>query len=84
MLSVRLVYKLLPLDNLLNKYNKIQLDSYFLKLFINGVSIQDRALIKELDNNCSLYRVYDISNNFIGIGNFTNKSFKADKLFVTR
>ena len=75
---------ILPLDSLLNKYNKIQLDTYFLKLFINGVSIQDRALIDELDNNYTLYRVYDIDNNFIGIGRFANKSFKADKVFITR
>lgn len=75
---------ILPLESLLIKYNKVQLDPYFLKLFINGVSIQDRSLINELDNNYSLYRVYDISNNFIGIGRFRSKSFKADKVFITR
>ncbi|MGM9973461.1 MAG: tRNA pseudouridine(55) synthase TruB [Clostridiaceae bacterium] len=75
---------ILPLESLLIKYKKIQLDSYFLKLFINGVSIQDRNLVNKLDNNYYLYRVYDTRNNFIGIGRFVNNSFKADKVFIAR
>ncbi len=75
---------ILPLESLLIKYKKIQLDSYFLKLFINGVSIQDRNLVDKLDNNYYLYRVYDARNNFIGIGRFVNNSFKADKVFIAR
>ncbi|QAT40206.1 tRNA pseudouridine(55) synthase TruB [Clostridium sp. JN-9] len=72
---------LISIENALEKYKKINLDKRFKKLLINGVKMNDPALIDNVDENV-IYRVYS-DNDFIGLGLRTSKEFKIIKLLNT-
>ena len=72
---------LISIENALEKYKKINLDKRFKKLLINGVKMNDPALIDNVEQNVK-YRVYS-DNQFIGLGLRTSKEFKIIKLLIT-
>lgn len=72
---------LISIENALEKYNKINLDKRFRKLLINGVKMNDPALIDNVKENV-IYRVYS-DNQFIGLGRRTSNEFKIIKLLIT-
>jgi tRNA pseudouridine55 synthase len=72
---------LISIENALEKYKKINLDKRFKKLLINGVKMNDPALIDNVEENV-IYRVYS-DNQFIGLGLRTSKEFKIIKLLIT-
>lgn len=72
---------LINIENALEKYNKINLDKRFKKLLINGVKMNDPALIDNVKENV-IYRVYS-DNQFIGLGRRTSNEFKIIKLLIT-
>lgn len=80
--SENIVDYIIPIDEALNCFEKIVVDSYFEKLFINGVPIMDKRLTKETLNENTYYRVYGENTKLIGIGLYKNKSFKLDKLLL--
>lgn len=72
---------LISIENALEKYKKINLDKRFKKLLINGVKMNDPALIDNVVENV-IYRVYS-DNQFIGLGLRNSKEFKIIKLLIT-
>lgn len=72
---------LISIEDALEKYNKINLDKRFKKLLINGVKMNDPALIDNVKENV-IYRVYS-DNQFIGLGRRTSNEFKIIKLLIT-
>ncbi len=72
---------LISIENALEKYKKVNLDKMFKKLLINGVKMNDPALIDNVEENV-IYRVYS-DNDFIGLGLRTSKEFKIIKLLIT-
>ncbi len=73
---------LITMEDALDKYPVFTIDDYFLKLFINGVAIQDSRLIIQLPKNERLFRVYSSAGLFTGLGRLNNNTFKAEKLFL--
>ena len=56
--------------------------SRFSKLLINGVKVFDKRLTKENIEVGKLYRVYDDSGIFIGLGKSDHQGFKIEKLLI--
>lgn len=61
-------------------YKPIVFNSKFEKLLLNGVTIQNPFIIKDIEENI-LYKVY-MEERFIGIGKKTEKGFKVEKLLI--
>ncbi|WP_097025493.1 tRNA pseudouridine(55) synthase TruB [Clostridium peptidivorans] len=61
-------------------YKPIVFSNKFEKLLLNGVTIQNPFVIKDIEENI-LYKVY-IEERFIGIGKKTEKGFKVEKLLI--
>lgn len=74
--------KLIPIDEALNKYQKVEVNEKFKKLLINGVNVFDKRLNNDKLEMDKLYRVYDEEGNFLGIGQRDIKGFKLKKLLV--
>lgn len=74
---------LIPMDKALNEYPEIYLDEKYEKLVFNGVTIKDKSLLNDIEND-RLYRVYLKNNEFIGIGIKNSVGFKIAKLLVQR
>jgi tRNA pseudouridine55 synthase len=72
---------LISIENALDKYKQINLDKRFKKLLINGVKMNDPALIDMVEENV-IYRVYT-DNQFIGLGLKISNEFKIIKLLIT-
>lgn len=72
---------LLPLEKVFEKYKVLRVNQKFERLLINGVAIQDKALVKGVLENIK-YAVYSESEVFIGIGTLEEKGFKLTKLFI--
>lgn len=70
---------IIPMDEAL-KYKPIVFSNKFEKLLLNGVTIQNPFVIKDIEENI-LYKVY-IEDRFIGIGKKTEKGFKIEKLLI--
>ncbi|GKX66313.1 tRNA pseudouridine(55) synthase TruB [Inconstantimicrobium mannanitabidum] len=73
---------IIPMDEALNCFKKLVVDSYFEKLLINGVRIMDKRLTSEELIEGTYYRVYNKDSIFIGVGLYKDKSFKIDKLLL--
>lgn len=74
---------LIPMDKALSEYPEIHLDEKYEKLVFNGVTIKDKSLLNDIEND-RLYRVYLKNNEFIGIGVKNSMGFKIVKLLVQR
>lgn len=72
---------LIPVEKVFEKYEKLELDSKFGRLALNGVCIKDISLLHKLQNDI-LYRVYDENNKFIGLGQKNSNGFKIVKMFI--
>ncbi|MFX0549064.1 tRNA pseudouridine(55) synthase TruB [Hathewaya histolytica] len=71
---------IIPTENIFENFIKVELDTYFEKLFINGVPIKDKRLTSKIMEN-GLYRVYNINGLFLGLGNREKDYFKLESLF---
>ncbi|MCY6483928.1 tRNA pseudouridine(55) synthase TruB [Clostridium aestuarii] len=72
---------LIPLDEALDKYKKINVTSKVAKLLINGVEIQNQNLLKKFELN-KMYRFYTEDEKFIGIGMRKDTGLKIKKLLL--
>lgn len=63
--------KIISIEELFKSKNKIVLDKRKLELFLNGVKL---TFVKPND----LYKIYNESNNFIGIGIIKDNLLKRD------
>jgi len=72
---------LLPMDEALHMYEKKYFDDSAEKLLINGVTIKDDSLTKNIEKNI-IYRVYLKNNTFIGLGKKDECGFKIIKLLL--
>ena len=70
---------MIPMDEALT-YKPIVFNNKFEKLLLNGVTIQNPFVIKDIEEDI-LYKVY-IEDRFIGIGKKTEKGFKIEKLLI--
>lgn len=70
---------IIPIDGALT-YKSMVFSNKFEKLLLNGVTIQNPFIIKDIEENI-LYKVY-IEDRFIGIGKKTEKGFKVEKLLI--
>lgn len=67
-------------EEALSKYEKIEIDEYFIRLLKNGVKVKDKRLLDKIKSN-DILRVYE-ENKFIGLGQKTKEEFKIIKLLV--
>lgn len=72
---------IIPIEEGLNKYDKISFSGNCKKLLLNGVKINNEYLIKNIELN-KLYRVYLDEKNFVGLGIRDDSGFKITKLLV--
>lgn len=72
---------LISIDECLREYESIQFDKQFEKLLINGLSIMDPRVLSKVREN-TVYKVYDINGEVIGLGSLTVKGFKIIKLLT--
>ena len=73
---------IISIEDVLDQYEKLIILDKFSKLLINGVKVFDKSLTKEKISFNKLYRVYDESGNFIGLGKGDYKGFKIEKLLI--
>lgn len=73
---------IISIEDALNSFEKLVINEGFSKLLINGVKVYDRRLcsLKIVENK--LYRVYDESNIFLGLGKADLNGFKLEKLLL--
>lgn len=67
-------------EEALSKYEKIEIDEYFIRLLKNGVKVKDKRLLDKIKSN-DILRVYE-ENKFIGLGQKNKEEFKIIKLLV--
>ncbi|WP_204597268.1 tRNA pseudouridine(55) synthase TruB [Clostridium pascui] len=70
---------IIPMNEALTYKSRV-FSNKFEKLLLNGVTIQNPFVIKDIEENI-LYKVY-IEDRFIGIGKKTEKGFKVEKLLI--
>lgn len=73
---------IISIEDALDSYEKLIVLSRFSKLLINGVKVFDKRLTKENIEIGKLYRVYDESGIFIGLGKSDHQGFKIEKLLI--
>ena len=77
----RLTEMLIPLDRAFESYEKTTLGQWETKLYKNGVKLRpEQSGIKELADG-GLYRVYGSDGSFLGIGVYSEGSFRSFKNF---
>lgn len=74
--------KLITIEEALQNFPKLTVNSSFTKLLVNGVNVFDKRLTNEKREQGVLYRVYDSEGFFIGLGRQEDKGFKIEKLLV--
>jgi tRNA pseudouridine55 synthase len=72
---------IIPIEEGLDKYDKISFSSKCEKLLLNGVKINNEYLIKNIEFD-KLYRVYLDGKKFVGLGIRDDNGFKITKLLV--
>jgi tRNA pseudouridine55 synthase len=72
---------IISLDEVFDKFPKLVVNEKFERLILNGVTINDRTLLNQIEKFCK-YAVYNNSNKLIGIGSESDLGFKLIKLFV--
>lgn len=73
---------IISIEDALDTYEKLIVLSRFSRLLINGVKVFDKRLTKENIEIGKLYRVYDESGKFIGLGRGDHQGFKIEKLLI--
>lgn len=72
---------IISLDEVFDKFPKLVVNEKFERLILNGVTINDRTLLNQIEKFCK-YAVYNNSNKLIGIGSESDLGFKLIKLFI--
>jgi tRNA pseudouridine55 synthase len=72
---------IIPIEDALEKYDKLSFNSKVEKLLLNGVKINNEYLLKGIDQN-KIYRVYLNEEKFIGLGIRDDIGFKIINLLV--
>ena len=73
---------IISIEDALDTYKKLIVLNRFSKLLINGVKVFDKRFTKDTVELGKLYRVYDESGNFIGLGKGDHQGFKIEKLLI--
>ena len=73
---------IISIEDALKNYPKLKVNEGFRKLLVNGVRVMDRRLTNEKIEDNVLYRVYDESDKFIGLGKREVNGFKIEKLLI--
>ena len=73
---------IISIEDALKNYPKLKVNEGFRKLLVNGVRLMDRRLTNEKIEDNVLYRVYDESDKFIGLGKREVNGFKIEKLLI--
>lgn len=71
---------IISIEDALDTYKKLIVLNRFSKLLINGVKVFDKRFTKDNVELGKLYRVYDESGKFIGLGKSDHQGFKIEKL----
>lgn len=71
---------LIPIEQALADYEKIQFDKSYEKLLVNGVALNDKNITFGITNDIE-YRVYS-EERFLGLGKLDIKGFKMTKLLT--
>lgn len=72
---------LIPLDECLKNFTPLRVNEKFEKLLVNGVSIQDKKIVDNVENEI-IYKVQNSENKLLGLGSLTEKGFKIVKLLT--
>ncbi|SFC73916.1 tRNA pseudouridine(55) synthase TruB [Clostridium uliginosum] len=73
---------IISIEEALSFYPRLNVNTSFTKLLVNGVKVYDKRLSDEHIEKNTLYRVYDKEDTFIGIGKQDDQGFKIQKLLV--
>jgi tRNA pseudouridine55 synthase len=73
---------IITMEESLRDYAKITISSGYTKLFINGVKVGDKRSLNSKPKLGELYRVYDETGMFIGLGKQDEFGFKIEKLLI--
>lgn len=72
---------IITLEQVFSRFKKLVVNEKFEKLILNGVTINDKTLLNQLEKFCN-YVVYNEKDKLIGIGSETDAGFKLIKLFI--
>ncbi|MFU0823877.1 tRNA pseudouridine(55) synthase TruB [Clostridium sp.] len=72
---------IIPIDMVLNNYDKVKVNSNVEKLLRNGVRVGDRRLLNSIQLN-KLYRIYTYDEKFLGIGLRNSDGLKLEILLL--
>ncbi len=72
---------IISMEDSLSKYDKISFSSKYENLLLNGVKINNKFIIGDIELN-KLYRVYLDKKRFVGLGIREDSGFKITKLLV--
>lgn len=72
---------LIPIDVALSLYDKIFIDERFEKHLLNGVTLKDRSIIENIEEN-KLFRTYLTNDKFVGLGMKDKRGFKIYKMLI--
>lgn len=75
-----LLKHLISIEEALKSFPILEINEGFAKLLINGVKVYDRRLSNTKIVENKLYRVYDESSKFLGLGKADLEGFKLEKL----
>lgn len=73
---------IITMEEALRNYPKININSGYTKLFVNGVKVADKRSLNPKPEIGELYRVYDETGIFIGLGKQDKSGFKIEKLLI--
>lgn len=80
--SINISEYIISVEDALKSFDKVIVSSRFSKLLINGVKVFDRRLLNTEVQLDKLYRVYDDTGLFIGLGKKDKDGFKIEKLLL--
>ncbi|GAA0735007.1 tRNA pseudouridine(55) synthase TruB [Clostridium oceanicum] len=72
---------LIPIDVALSLYDKIFIDERFEKHLLNGVTLKDRSIIENIEED-KLFRTYLTNDKFVGLGMKDKRGFKIYKMLI--
>lgn len=73
---------IISIEEALNEFDKLIVKNKFTKLLINGVNVFDKRLYIEEPKIEKIYRVYDDTEKFLGLGKRDKNGFKIEKLLI--
>lgn len=72
---------IIPVEKAFLDYPKVIADNKFEKLLLNGVAVKDKNFTKDIES-FTIYRVYNINEDLIAIGQKTEIGFKLMKILI--